>query len=89
VRLGHTYAAGEYDDAQSWGDPATGRDHEGWSLNRRGPAWQLYIVKRLGSKLCLRVNYGYKVWAGPGDHRPVAMVVNITASLISWEGEHG
>lgn len=86
VRLGHTWAPGEYADAEHWGDPATGRDHAGWTLNRRGPVYQLYAVKRLG-RLCLRTNVGHKVWAGSGgDARATAMVVNIALSLISWEG---
>lgn len=83
IILGHRYRPGEYDDAQSWGDPKTGRDHEGWSLNRRGAAWQLYAVRFLPAGLCLRSNYGFKVWAGPGDRRPVACVVNVTASILA------
>lgn len=88
IILGHAYRPGEHDDAQTWGDPATGRDHEGWALNRRGSVWQFYAVKRLSNGLCLRINYGFKVWAGPGDRRPVAMVINITASVLTWQGAH-
>jgi hypothetical protein len=85
LSLGHRYTPGEYEDAQDWGDPKTGRDHAGWALNRRGPAWQLYVIKRLG-RLCFRLNYGFKVWSAEGDHRPVAMVVNISASVLRWTG---
>lgn len=84
--MGHTYQPGEYDDSEDWGDPKTGRDHEGWALNRRGPVYQLYYIKKLGDKFCFRMNYGFKVWAGEGDKRPTAMVVNITASVLSFKG---
>lgn len=86
LALGHAYGPGEYQDAQHWGDPAVGRDHEGWTLNRRGPAWQLYVVHRLSDGLCFRLNYGFKVWANEGDKRPTAMVVNIAASVLRWRG---
>lgn len=84
--MGHTYVPGEYEDAENWGDPKTGRDHEGWALNRRGPVYQLYYIKKLGDKFCFRMNYGFKVWAGVGDKRATAMVVNITASVLSFKG---
>lgn len=84
--MGHEYQPGEYDDSEDWGDPKTGRDHEGWALNRRGPVYQLYYIKKLGDKFCFRMNYGFKVWAGEGDKRPTAMVVNITASVLSFKG---
>lgn len=86
IRLGHAYQPGEYDDAECWGDPAVGRDRAGWTLNRRAGVYQLYAVKRMG-RMCTRTNVGHKIWNGPGDQRPVAMVVNITCSLISWTGE--
>lgn len=83
--LGYRYRLGDQVDRDTWGDALTGRDHEGWTVNRCAGVYQLYIVKRLGARLCLRVNVGHKIWAGY-DLRPVAMVVNITASLMSWEG---
>lgn len=82
--LGHRWGD-DYYDVTSWGDSATGRDHEGWTVNRRGYVYQVYVVKRLG-RLCLRMNFGYKVWAGAGDLRKVANVVNIAFSLVSWKG---
>lgn len=82
--MGHRYLPGEKEDSERWGDPATGRDHEGWCVTRCAKLYQLYMVKRLGP-MCIRVNYGHKVWADVGN-RPVAMVVNISFSLISWKG---
>lgn len=84
--LGHTWQPGEYDDCESWGDPATGRNHEGWVLNRRGPRWQIYLVKRVTDGLCFRHNYGFKVWSGYGDQRAITNVVNISASVVRWRG---
>ncbi len=84
--LGHRWHPGEYGDWQSWGDPRTGRDHAGWSLNRRGSRWQMYLTAQLPLGFCFRLNYGFKVWAGEGDHRPVANVVNIAASILRWRG---
>lgn len=86
-QLGHRWAPGEYQDARHWGDPSTGRNHQGWTLNRRGPRWQLYLVKRLSFGLCFRLNYGFKVWAFGGDRRPVASLVNISASVLRWRGQ--
>jgi hypothetical protein len=84
-RLGHRWKVAEYHDAQSWGDPLTGGDHEGWAVHRRGRVYQLYAIKRLG-RLNLRINWGHKVWAGAGDGRPVANIVNITFSLKRAKG---
>lgn len=84
--LGHRWQFAEYSDWQSWGDPDTGRNHEGWSLNRRGPRWQIYLIRRLPFGLCFRMNYGFKVWAGEGDKRPLANVVNISFSALRWTG---
>ncbi|MDB5850956.1 MAG: hypothetical protein JWP29_4708, partial [Rhodoferax sp.] len=61
LTLGHTYAPGEYEDSEYWGDGATGRDHAGWTLNRRARVYQVYAVRQLG-KLCLRTNVGHKIW---------------------------
>lgn len=82
--MGYRYLPGEKEDTQRWGDPATGRDHAGWCLTRCAHLYQLYLVKRVGP-MCIRVNFGHKVWADVGN-RPVAMVVNISFSLISWKG---
>ncbi len=83
-KLGHRWKPGEVEDVQTWGDPLTGRDHEGWVVNRRGPCWQYYMVKKLGP-LCLRVNCGYKAWSNY-DGRAVANVVYIPFSLLRWKG---
>lgn len=83
--LGHEWQPGEQADREHWGDPLTGRDHSGWTVNRCADVYQLYICQRLSSKLCLRINYGYKVWAGY-DQRQRANVVNITFSVLSWKG---
>jgi hypothetical protein len=85
LALGHRYTEADKTDREHWGDMATGRDHAGWTLNRVGRCYQLYRVRRIGQALCLRVNVGYKLWAF-GDGRAVAMVVNITASVIRWTG---
>lgn len=88
LKLGHTYTEADKADREHWGDHATGRDHEGWTLNRAGKVYQLYVVKRLKRfpTLCRRTNYGHKIWTN-GDDRPVAMVVNITVSLVRWQGK--
>lgn len=82
--LGYTHKEG--DTREQFGDPKTGRDHEGWALNRAGDVYQVYLVKKLGP-LCVRINYGYKVWGILGDGRKTANVVNISFSLISWTGK--
>lgn len=83
--LGYEWQIGDQNDREHWGDPLTGRDHSGWTVNRCADVYQLYICQRLSSKLCLRINYGYKVWAGY-DQRQRANVVNITFSVLSWKG---
>lgn len=86
--LGHRWNiyTREYDDSQSWGDPGIGRDtHGGWVVNRRGSVYQMYAIKKVG-KLCLRLNFGHKVWSGAGDKRPVANVVNIALTVLPWRG---
>lgn len=85
--MGYAYKAGEYGMSAHWGDPLTNRNHEGHVINRRGPLWQAYMVKRLGKKLCLRINCGYKIWSNDGDGRPVAMPVFVAFSILSWTGE--
>lgn len=86
LKLGYTYPDHEgRTDRDVWGDPLVGRDHAGWTLNRKGDVYQLYIVRRLGSKLCLRINFGHKIWA-VGDGRQTAMVVNICFSILRWKG---
>lgn len=84
--LGHTWTPEAYHDAQSWGDVLTNRDHEGWVMNRRSNVYQIYIVKKLG-RLCYRFNWGYKVWSGEGDHRITSSVINLTFSILSYEGK--
>lgn len=83
--LGHRYREGEYENHESWGDPLTGRDHEGHVLNRRGSCWQIYLVKRIG-RFCIRINCGYKIWSNAGDGRAVAMPVFVPFSILTWEG---
>lgn len=85
LQLGYTYTDADAADREHWGDPMVGRDREGWTLNRVGKVFQLYIVRRVGDKLCFRLNFGHKIWSF-GDGRPVAMVVNIAASLLRWKG---
>lgn len=85
-QLGHTWQPGEKEDNQTWGDPKTGRDHEGWAVNRKGDVYQLYVVKKIGP-LCYRLNWGHKVWPLEGDDRPIANVVNISFSLLKYKGE--
>lgn len=82
--LGHVYAPGENADREHWGDPDTSRSHEGWVLNRCARVYQFYRCQKLGS-LCLRTNYGYKIWTEP-DPTPRGMVIAITASLLGWQG---
>ncbi len=74
------------DVRQFWGDPQTDRDHEGQVLYKVRGIYQLYICKRLGKKWCFRLNYGNKVW-GSEDKEKTAMVVAITASVLSWTGK--
>ena len=73
-------------DADTWGDPATNRNHAGWLVLRNGPVYQLIIVKRISSGLCLRVNYGHKLNLVRAHGREVAMVINISISVLSWKG---
>ena len=84
-RLGHRWSEWEIDDRQTWGDRQTSRKHEGWQINRAGSVWQVYAVKRIG-RFCLRINCGYKVWP-EWDRKPVAAVVFIPASILTWQGE--
>jgi hypothetical protein len=74
------------DVRQFWGDPQTDRDHEGQVLYKVRGIYQLYICKRIGKKWCFRLNYGNKVW-GSDDKEKTAMVVAITASVLSWTGK--
>jgi len=73
-------------DREYWGDPKTGRDHEGTVLYRCGQHYQIYHVRRLGSQLCVRVNCGFKVWQRMHNREHIAAPVNIYISLISWTG---
>lgn len=73
-------------DADTFGDPATNRNHAGWLVLRNGPVYQLIIVKRISSGLCLRVNYGHKLNLVRAHGREVAMVINISISVLSWKG---
>lgn len=82
--LGHTYP--ENVDREVWGDSRTNRDHEGWAVFRAGDVYQLYIVKKLTERLCLRINYGHKIWGLEGDGRSTASVVNISFSILRWRG---
>lgn len=84
-RLGYLYQPGDLQDRETWGDRKTGRDHAGWALNRVADVYQLYMVWPIGLRLCLRTNVGHKIWSGY-DNRPRAMVINITASVLSWKG---
>lgn len=76
-------------DADTWGDPATNRDHAGWCVRRNGPVYQLGIVRPIGAGLCLRVNSGHKLDLVRRWGRDVAMVVCITASVLRFKGEGG
>lgn len=72
-------------DRETWGTYGVGRSKAGWIFNRSGKVYQIYIVKRIG-KMCIRVNYGFKIWAAlDHDHREQAMVVNISFSLVSFK----
>ena len=70
-------------DREFWGDNTIGRDKAGWTLYRNGSNYQYCSITRLGP-ICVRINYGFKVW-GKFD-KPRAMVVNVSFSLISWTG---
>lgn len=85
VLLGHTMRPEELADREHWGDTATNRDHEGLLLRRMGGVYQLTMVRRLGA-LCLRINYGHKLDLVEKHGRASAMVVNISASVLSWKG---
>lgn len=82
--LGYEWKPGDREQGQYWGDPLTGRDHEGWTVNECVGLYQFYAVKKLG-KLCIRINYGYKIWANY-DLRARAMIVTIPLSLLRWTG---
>ena len=87
--LGHQWQPGDQDSRMSWGDDKTGRDHEGWAVNMCAGVYQLYRVAYLGRLAgygwCLRTNVGHKVWTGY-DARAEANVVNISVSILSWNG---
>jgi hypothetical protein len=83
--LGYEWKPGDQETRQTWGDPLTGRDHEGWTINYAAGIWQLYRVQRFGP-ICVRTNFGYKIWNGY-DQRAKAMVINITFTLIGWQGD--
>lgn len=84
--LGYKYAEGENKAPREvWGDITIGRDKEGWNVNRLNDLYQICIIKRLGP-VCIRINYGYKIWF-KGNDDPAAAVVNISFSLISWTGK--
>ena len=89
-RLGYLWKEGDQDQRESWGDSKTGRDHAGWTINVAAGVYQLYRVQYLGElfghPLCLRTNFGHKVWAGY-DQRERANVVTIAASVLNWTGE--
>lgn len=84
-KLGCTWGPTDNATRKTWGDAEVGRDREGCQVNFCAGRYQLYIVRRLGSRLCLRINYGYKVWP-QHDGRAVANVVNISASVLRWRG---
>lgn len=87
VRLGYPVQPADLLDADTWGDPATNRDHAGWCVRRNGPVYQLSIVRPIGAGLCLRVNSGHKLDLVRRWGRDVAMVVCITASVLRFKGE--
>lgn len=82
-KLGHTWV--DRSIASHYGDPKTGRDHEGWVVNiAEDGLYQMYWIKKIG-KMCIRVNYGYKIWT-EYDKRPVANVVSIGFTILRWTG---
>lgn len=86
--LGHKWQGWELSDRQSWGDIGlASRDREGVTVNRAGAVMQLYCIWKIpGLPLCFRLNMGYKVWAAPGDGRPIASAVHIPWSILRWRG---
>lgn len=86
ARLGHAMQPEDLLDADTWGDEATNRDHAGWCVRRNGPVYQLSIVRPIGAGLCLRVNTGHKLDLVRRWGRDVAIVVNVTASVLRWKG---
>lgn len=82
LRLGYTYTGTE--TRELWGDADTSRSHAGWVLYRCGPIYQVYATRKVGP-ICLRANWGRKVWGTP-DGRKTAMVVAITLTAVSWQG---
>lgn len=85
--LGHHWTPEEYADHEHWGTITDfGDNMEGWALNRRGPAWQVYLFERMGGRRCFCMNYGFKVWQEEGDLRDVANIANVSASFPSWKG---
>jgi len=84
--LGYKYKDGENKAPREvWGDITIGRDKEGWNVNKLNNLYQLCIIKRLGP-VCIRINYGYKIWF-KGNDDPAAAVVNISFSLLGWTGK--
>lgn len=86
-KLGYEYNADSSTDRDTWGDPLVSRQHVGKALYRCGSAYQFYSVSKLGSKFCIRRNTGFKVWGKQDYESGPAMVVNITFSIMGWEGE--
>lgn len=88
-RLGYLWNPNAPMTHQSWGDPATDRNHAGWVINECQGVYQLYRVQYLGTlfgqPLCVRTNYGHKVGTG-GDDRARAMVVGICVSVLGYQG---
>ncbi|MBI3103250.1 MAG: hypothetical protein HYY98_17110 [Burkholderiales bacterium] len=91
ARLGYAVQPADLLDANTWGTDTTGRNHAGWCVRRNGPVYQLSIVRPIGAGLCLRVNTGHKLDLVRRWGRDVALVVNITASVLRFKGEdaHG
>lgn len=86
VALGHKMRPHEWTDADTWGDDTINRSRAGWCVRRNGGVYQLSIVRPIGAGLCLRVNTGHKLELVRRHNRSVAMVVNISVSILSWKG---
>ena len=84
LMLGKTFTVD--DSREHWGDLNTDRNHEGWTLRRCGTTYQFYAVKRIFSKLVIRINFGFKLGNIDIPHAAKSMVICIAFSILSWTG---
>ncbi len=76
----------DVDSVVVYGDPLTGKDHEGVCVHQCGDHWQLYVCKKFGP-FVIRRHLGYKIFNCVTYGAKRAMVVNIPWSLLRWKGK--